>query len=650
MEFQLPAEYEGFVSSADELLREFGSAAAGEGSEDRLSFSLHPDPEHASLERLIILRDSICTYLEEYTRGYIWHCEAPCLYVSASPPHICGSLRFGDNVEDEWFTTHFLWELSRTYPYLSLSMIDGDGEYLLIEAADQLPDWLGPSNCLNRIWLRAGVLHIVPLEEAGRVRSGGITLSAALEAVREGWGTVADEQVQLCLSRRLGEFPTRSLASMHTSTCIIPRQVAEALHSNPQLISSATHSLSISRMDGAKWAKRLTKFSAKDFVVADIRFSRALYAQLSFFQNFRAPKDFDTIVGELVAAEKRELVAALDVGTRVTVGLEVAYQVSKCRGTTSGERTTEWQALQSALAKISPGITADKARFYFEACSLRADSKSPPSSSEVHELISQALATSTLRQIPFRHVAQFSTGESDSWLHLTPDEFDAEMAARTRSMDGLPTAETGETRRSHIPAPPSTDKGMDDIIAGVESFFRTESEVSGVGEAEAGGPIEDGLPLDMTKLMAMLNASNDVLNVKAAAVESDSGGEEEDDADDYNNDDDDDGDNNNVGEEENSDDVESAEVKEALGSAPKLLQTMEAGIRSFTMRDAKWRDNSNTGDSADSFDSDDEFYDNEEAEVQGDPEGEEDQDPQDEGTFFEEYSVLSLALSLADNF
>ncbi len=43
---------------------------------------------------------------------------------------------------------------------------DNDGEFLLIEAAYALPKWLKPECATNRVWLRGGNLHIVPLPSA----------------------------------------------------------------------------------------------------------------------------------------------------------------------------------------------------------------------------------------------------------------------------------------------------------------------------------------------------------------------------------------------------------------------------------------------------------------------------------------------------
>ena len=45
-------------------------------------------------------------------------------------------------------------------------MWDNDGEFLLIEAAYHLPRWLKPETAGNRVWLRGGAVHLVPLPSA----------------------------------------------------------------------------------------------------------------------------------------------------------------------------------------------------------------------------------------------------------------------------------------------------------------------------------------------------------------------------------------------------------------------------------------------------------------------------------------------------
>lgn len=52
---------------------------------------------------------------------------------------------------------------------MACSIRDTDGEFLLIEAANELPQWVSPENAENRLWVSGGHLHLLPLH----VRSSG---------------------------------------------------------------------------------------------------------------------------------------------------------------------------------------------------------------------------------------------------------------------------------------------------------------------------------------------------------------------------------------------------------------------------------------------------------------------------------------------
>jgi hypothetical protein len=67
------------------------------------------------------------------------------------PPHLYGSVNFGDNIQDEWFIVSLLFKLSREIPGLVVRTVDADGEFMLIEAAENLPSWANPNTCKQRV-------------------------------------------------------------------------------------------------------------------------------------------------------------------------------------------------------------------------------------------------------------------------------------------------------------------------------------------------------------------------------------------------------------------------------------------------------------------------------------------------------------------
>lgn len=71
--------------------------------------------------------------------------------VSTGSMYLHGLTNYGDSVEDEWLIVYILKELSRRFPKLWIKIVDTDGEFLLIEAANALPRWLNPEIADNRV-------------------------------------------------------------------------------------------------------------------------------------------------------------------------------------------------------------------------------------------------------------------------------------------------------------------------------------------------------------------------------------------------------------------------------------------------------------------------------------------------------------------
>lgn len=65
--------------------------------------------------------------------------------------YLNGITNYGDSVEDEWLIVYILKELSSRFPPLWIKVVDSDGEFLLIEAANALPRWLNPEIADNRV-------------------------------------------------------------------------------------------------------------------------------------------------------------------------------------------------------------------------------------------------------------------------------------------------------------------------------------------------------------------------------------------------------------------------------------------------------------------------------------------------------------------
>lgn len=79
------------------------------------------------------------------------------------PPHLHGVTHYGDNVADEWFIVYLLCQLTRQIPNAIARVVDGDGEFLLIEAADILPKWANPDTCEQRVIIAIKIFFLAKI-------------------------------------------------------------------------------------------------------------------------------------------------------------------------------------------------------------------------------------------------------------------------------------------------------------------------------------------------------------------------------------------------------------------------------------------------------------------------------------------------------
>ena len=70
-------------------------------------------------------------------------------------------MRFDEDVGDEWFVVFLVMNLTKKYEGLIARLVDSDGEFLMIEAADALPVWATPEACQNRVFVMNGAVHAV---------------------------------------------------------------------------------------------------------------------------------------------------------------------------------------------------------------------------------------------------------------------------------------------------------------------------------------------------------------------------------------------------------------------------------------------------------------------------------------------------------
>ncbi|KXZ46865.1 hypothetical protein GPECTOR_40g599 [Gonium pectorale] len=195
---------------------------------------------------------------------------------------------------------------------------DNDGQFLLIEAAYALPRWLKPDVATNRVWLRCGRLHIVPLPSAAAPDLPPSPSAAqALAVMREGRYSTASPRVQRPIDERLEGYPGRARREQqHVARCLLPGPLAAALRAEPQLVAElveAFYNRDAEDMRAASRMRLLPPSLERSPVL--VRMTRCHYAQLAQ-QRFAAPR------GLPVPPPDSPLAKAADLGLKLTVAAE----------------------------------------------------------------------------------------------------------------------------------------------------------------------------------------------------------------------------------------------------------------------------------------------------------------------------------------
>lgn len=326
------------------------SAGRARIPDDTLLYAIFPDftlSDSMSAEetesRLKELQVQCLDTISDFAKDYIWQHESfnlqpaitsscPCTLNSnlrdsnprASVPHLHGRLKYGDNVEDEWFVVFILREITKCIPSVSARVWDTDGEFLLIEAAYAIPRWLRPENSWNRVFIRQGEIHILPLSaSAGEVYHLPVKPSVwdSLRALTGGFvQTRASDAVQNAINSRIKGYPDKARVNMHRVRVRVPLSVAQVLKHEPHLISKAVEAFYDRDVDSMKAASRMEKFLGnKEMVDVSVRMSRAMYAQL-VQQAFQAPRCYP--MPPLSSPNYKEA----ELGMKISCGFEMMYQ------------------------------------------------------------------------------------------------------------------------------------------------------------------------------------------------------------------------------------------------------------------------------------------------------------------------------------
>jgi hypothetical protein len=159
-------------------------------------------------------------------------------------PHLWGRVNVGESLDDEWFAVGLLLQVSVEQRDASVTVTNGDGELLLIEAAYAIPSWFTPECASNSVFLRCGHVHIVPLDSTTN-GDAPLLLADGLRALRTGkHGRTVHAAVTWVVRARteplIGTDNVAHCPPRHGARCILPTRVASLLLVEPSLAAAAT--------------------------------------------------------------------------------------------------------------------------------------------------------------------------------------------------------------------------------------------------------------------------------------------------------------------------------------------------------------------------------------------------------------------------
>ncbi|KAL1128944.1 hypothetical protein AAG570_013478 [Ranatra chinensis] len=238
------------------------------------------------------------------------------------PPHMYGVTHYGDNIEDEWFIVYLLMQLTKSVPKLVARIVDTDGEFLLIEAANHLPKWASPEVCDKRVYMYNGEVHMIPMEDEDE----NVTVSEALNMIKSNPElTRASPEVQDAIQSRIKGYPDKILELLHQTIAYVPAGVAALLKERPSLIAPAVTAFCHRDPIDMRACRAMRYFPPETRVMTQVKMTRCLYAML--LHHKYSP---DRRTGWHLPPPTSPEYLAHSIGVKLACGFEIL--VSQCKG------------------------------------------------------------------------------------------------------------------------------------------------------------------------------------------------------------------------------------------------------------------------------------------------------------------------------
>lgn len=345
-----------------------------------------------------------------------------------------GVTHYGDNIGDEWFIVYLLSELSKAVKDCIARVCDADGEFLLIEAADVLPDWASPETCEQRVYIVNGGLQLIQ-NSMTMGQSKLLPMSMAVHRIRLNPTLYrCSPDIQNCIDARLREFQDAVRhVSIHRQIVELPQNAAQLLKQRPGLVASAVRAFCERDTLDTKAIRSMRYFPPESKRIrTNVAFTRCLYAMLMHSQYIperRLGWQLKDAVSEPEAYKEQLL------GVKLASGLEILASQAKQSEELLNDKSPAWRAYLHSLkvkdyfgnnieGSVEHVRLLNQAKEYFKANQQRFRT-APLVGAEILELL-LSTGEEQLRDVE----NNLLPSDADDWLNISAEDLDAMLQQR----------------------------------------------------------------------------------------------------------------------------------------------------------------------------------------------------------------------------
>jgi len=296
-------------------------------------------------EKLKKVKEECENYVRILAEDYIWHNEGFDLRIAnlsqdreQDPKcfHLFGCTDFGDNIEDEWFITWMLVQFTKRRKDITIRVVDTDGQFLLIEAANETPNWLTPENGEFRLYIRHGRIVIIPRPETPTQAMdipAKLTVNDGFRLATQGRHNLKPkylDKIEHAIMERIKGMPGKAYElNRHHFRTIMPLCASKVLSEHPWIISSCSRAFCGRDTLDIRASRDMETIGTTPLIATRIRSTRLIYAQLQHERPPNLPKALkkETSVVSIMKRKGEDgTKKALELGLKVASGMEILYQ------------------------------------------------------------------------------------------------------------------------------------------------------------------------------------------------------------------------------------------------------------------------------------------------------------------------------------